>query len=225
MRLWNRLVAPAAPRDGKELTEALQHACYGRIVPLIRQFSDESDLEQSLALVAASNFGEMARQSCREVSGVVFKTVQEIRRQAERCNGGRPLPSCSVTRNDILTALAPCLSSFGRALDRYSREHELFNRVLAEAQGGFVQRSFEAGYHGAALGNRLAGPLGAVVGGLLNGFCVGKATENVVEAGAERFDHAFQEMLGAWDEAMAALSDTALEIIEHYADQVSAGGA
>jgi len=219
MGLWNRQIAPAVPKDGKQLAEALKKACNRRILCHLQQLNEESDPGRSLELMTASGFEDMARQSCRAVSEVVVKTMQEIRRQAEEFNG-QTLPSCSTTRNEIVTALAPCLCGFERALESYARGHDGFKRLLAETKGGLVGRSVDAGYQGAALGDRLFGPLGALVGGLVSGLWLGKATQKTVEAEGERLDHAFREMLGAWDEAMAALMDGAFAIIGRYAENL-----
>jgi len=222
MSVSNQQIDSAVPMDGEALIEALQLACNGRILPHIEQLNEETDIERFLEMMAPPPFAEMARQSCRAVSGVVIKAMQGISRRAG--NGGWNLPSCSVTRDEVMTALAPCLSDFEPALDRYSREYDRYKSFLAETKRGLFGRAFEAGYEGAEIGGRLFGPFGALAGALVNGLCSGKAAEKAVEAAGERLHHAFQQMVEAWDAAMAALRDDALAIIGGYEDQVSAGG-
>lgn len=217
MSFWNRLNASAAPKDREELVDALQQASNHQILPHLRQLNQESDPERSLQLMAPSHFGEMARQSCRANADVVIRTTQDIARRAERGNARR------VTRDETVTALASCLADFGRKLENYSREYERFTRLLAEAKGGFLERSFHAGYRGAALGDSLFGPLGAVAGAMLNGFITGKATEKAIDAAGEQLDQAFRQMLGAWDKAMAAMTGEAIQLVGVYIDHVLAG--
>jgi hypothetical protein len=218
MSVFSLLNVSTGPEDGGKLVDALQQACYHRITHHLRQLNEESDPERSLQLMEPSRFGEMARQACCEVSDAVFKVTRDAGRRAEPGNVG-------LTRDDIATALVPCLGDFGRVLDSYSGEHVHFTRLLADAKGGFVERHFNAGYHGAAVGDSLFGPLGAVAGALLNGFFAGKAVENAIDAAGEKLDHEFREMLGAWDEAMAAMTGDAVQMIRFYAERVVAGEA
>ncbi len=159
MSVSNQQIDSAVPMDDEELIEALQQACNGRILPHVQELNEETSFERSLELMTPSHFAAMALESRRAVSGVVTETMQGISRQAERGNGGWKLPSCSVTRNEVMTALAPCLSDFEPALTRYSHEYDRFKLFLAETKRGLVGGGFDAGYDGAEMGGRLFGPL------------------------------------------------------------------
>jgi hypothetical protein len=52
------------------------------------------------------------------------------------------------------------------------------------------------------------------------GLRAGNGTQKAVQAEAERLDHAFREMVGAWDEAMAALMEVAFAILRRYGENM-----
>lgn len=197
--------------------ERIYQACYQHILPHMEKYHAEPNIEQCLPLMEPRIFAAFAGQACCDVARLVTKAAHKQYHHYTRNFTTVPvvLRELAVGNGDeveLRDRLAPCLTDFGRALERYAPVLLRFRQMLGHAEQA-------AWNNGTAIGEwagEFFGGMAAVVAAAAGGYIAGSAIHRELQAENAHLQQAFQVMLQAYDQAMTALTQNSLGLIDWH---------
>lgn len=179
-----------------DLHHCLNQRCYQHIRPHIDQYLAEPDFGKSIPLMDPITFDGFALGAVNDVIGFVLAYVR-------------------MDSNSLRAALDSCLADFRAALERYDGQYDYLCRgVIRPRIAAVLHQSRRTGRARTELAANYFSGWSSAEAAVKSRKDSGDTAEQQVQVGADCLQQSFNAMLHAYDQAMTALVETAVSLLD-----------